>query len=276
MNKKIFQYFILSFSLLWLPATQAFSRSEGAEEMHAPLPVFPWESGLLSSVPAAPLTDQAKKKLRQLLPDTIPLFGGIYVGVEGVGLVSSLLGGDTKSAEVHADVNLKNRYFPVVEIGYSQTDAVSDYGTHYKTQAPYFRIGLNYKMKYRNTSESHLFVGARYAFTFFKYDVESLEVYDPLWGEGYNPNLADDYWGGSVSFRVRDESSHSHWMELVGGIRVQIWKRFMAGWSLRYKQRFSVGKGEYSEPAFIPGFGKTRRNTFGITYSLIYKLPIGK
>lgn len=275
MNKKTFGLtIILSISLSVSGTLKTHATTERAEEKAAAPPLR--DAAWLHPPLTAPISDQARKKLQQLMPDTIPFFNGIYVGVELVGMVGSLLGSDTKSIEVQADVNLKNRFFPVLEVGYSSTDAVSDYGTHYQTQAPYFRAGLNYKLKYRNTSESHLFVGARYAVSFFKYDVESLEITDPIWGGTSNPNLSDDIWGGSVSFRVTGENSHSHWMELVGGIRVQIWKQLMAGWSIRYKQRFSVKKGEYSEPAFIPGFGETRRNTFGITYSLIYKLPVGK
>lgn len=279
MSKKIFQFttfLILSFSLLPAGVLPVRASGEGLGGNSPRQGVGVPEREVLYAPLSPPISEDAKRKLRKLAADTIPFFNGVYLGVDVVGMASSMFGSDTESVEVQADVNLKNRYFPVLEVGYSQTEAESDYGTHYKTQAPYFRIGLNYKMKYRNRSENHLYLGARYAFSFFKYDLESLEVSDPIWGGTSNPNLSDDIWGGSVSFRVKGESSTAHWLELVGGIRVQVWERFMMGWSIRYKQRFSVGKGMYSEPAYIPGFGESKKTNFGVTYSLIYKLPVGK
>lgn len=276
MNKRIFQFIILSISLLCSGVLPVFATGEDLGGSASPAISGRKEYDFLRAPVSPPISEEAKRKMRKLAADTIPFFNGVYLGLDIVGMASSLFGSDTKSVEVQADVNLKNRFFPVLEIGYSQTEAESDYGTYYKTQAPYFRLGLNYKMKYRNTSESHLFLGVRYAFSFFTYDVESIELSDPIWGGSTNPNLEDDIWGGSVAFRLKGESSSAHWMEFLGGIRVQVWKQFLIGWTIRYKQRFSLGKGEFSEPAFIPGFGESKKNQFGVTYSLIYKLPIGK
>ena len=41
----------------------------------------------------------------------------------------------------------------------------------------------------------------------------------------------------------------------------------------------AVGKtkasiGEYGAPWYVPGYGKYKSNNMGITYSLIYKLPL--
>lgn len=215
-----------------------------------------------------------RKERERRLADTIPLFNGVYVGIDIYGIGASLFGSDTKSTEVQVDVNLKNRFFPVMEIGFADTESESEHGTYYTSKGPYFRVGLNYKMKYRNTSESHLYVGARYAFSPFKYNVESLTMTDDVWGTPPStPNLGDDIWGGSVPFRIQDESTSAHWAELVFGLRAQVWKNFMMGWSVRLKQRLGVGKGDQSEPAFIPGFGENKTTTLGVTYSLIYKLP---
>ena len=47
----------------------------------------------------------------------------------------------THLSEVAVDGNLKNRFFPIAELGYGSTDTWSDKGIHYTSNAPYFRIG---------------------------------------------------------------------------------------------------------------------------------------
>ncbi|MGI6219552.1 MAG: DUF6048 family protein [Bacteroidaceae bacterium] len=216
-----------------------------------------------------------KKKQAAAASDTIPLYGGTYVGVDLYGIGAPLLGSDTKSSEVQVDVNLKNRFFPVAEIGYAVTDMVSEYGSRYQSRGTYFRLGLNYKIKYKNPSESHIFVGLRYGWSPFKYDVESIPISDALFGEGpSNPNLSDDIWGGSVPFRVEGASGTAHWGEIVFGLRAQVWKNFLMGWSLRYKMRFGYSGQDNAIPSYIPGFGENDTSAIGITYSLIYKLPL--
>jgi len=96
---------------------------------------------------------------------------------------------------------------------------------------------------------------------------------DPLWGGTLNPNISDDIWGGSVPFSIKDQKCTAHWAELILGIRVQIWKDFMMGWSLRYKRRFAVSGNKQAPPDYVPGYGSNGSSTFGGTYSLIYKLP---
>ena len=66
-----------------------------------------------------------------------PLYNGVYVGADLFGLGNSLLGGDFISSEVSIDVNLKNKFFPVVEVGYGKADKwQDDGGIHYKSSAP--------------------------------------------------------------------------------------------------------------------------------------------
>lgn len=75
----------------------------------------------------------------------VPFYQGTTIGVDIFGLGSKIFGGDITSTEISVEVNLKNRYVPVAEIGYGTTDTTDD-GTniHYKASAPYFRIGMNY------------------------------------------------------------------------------------------------------------------------------------
>ena len=128
-----------------------------------------------------------------------PLYNGMSVGLDLWGIGSSVFGGDFLSSEVSVDVNLKNRFFPIAELGYGSTDTWSDKGIHYKSNAPYFRIGMDYNTLYKKQHGHMLLVGLRYGVSSFKYDVDALGLDDPIYGGIVgNPNLDDEIWGSSL------------------------------------------------------------------------------
>lgn len=218
----------------------------------------------------APPRDQAKEAEE----NAFPLYNGLTVSVDLWGIGSKVLGGDFLSSEVAVDVNLKNRFFPIVELGYGGTDAWNDNGTHYKSSAPYFRIGMNYNALYKKKFDNYLFVGLRYAVSSFKYDIEALAINDPIYGGSVgNPNLTDDVWGGSLPYNHKGMKGSMQWLEFCVGIRAHIWDRFYMGWGLRFKFRASSSTAEYGDPWYVPGFGKYGSNTMGVTYTITYKLP---
>ena len=63
------------------------------------------------------------------------------------------------------------------------------------------------------------------------------------------------------------------WAELLAGIKVNVYKNFYMGWSLRYRIPHEHKKAEHTETLVYSGFGKNNSTNLGVTYSLIYKLP---
>ena len=127
----------------------------------------------------------------------------------------------------------------------------------------------------KKEKNSYLYAGLRYAFSSFKYDVSILPANDPIWGDAIgNPSLEDDYWGGSVPFSHLGMKGSVQWLEIVLGVKVRIYKNFNMGWSVRMKYKTKASIGEYGAPWYVPGYGKYKSNNMGITYSLIYKLPL--
>lgn len=222
-----------------------------------------------------PKRDQKKKEVAEI--DTIPLYNGTYAGVDLYGVGSKLLGGDFMSSEVSVAVNLKNKFIPTIEFGMGGTDTWSETGIHYKSKmAPFFRIGVDYNtMAKKKEKNSYLYAGLRYAFSSFKYDVSTMPADDPIWGDVIgNPSLEDGYWGGSVPFSHLGMKGSVQWLEIVLGVKVRIYKNFNMGWSVRMKYKTKASTGEYGDPWYVPGYGKFKSNNMGITYSLIYKLPL--
>ena len=133
----------------------------------------------------------------------------------------------------------------------------------------------NEEIRKKKEKNSYLYAGLRYAFSSFKYDVSTLPANDPIWGDVIgNPSLEDDYWGGSVPFSHLGMKGSVQWLEIVLGVKVRIYKNFNMGWSVRMKYKTKASIGEYGAPWYVPGYGKYKSNNMGITYSLIYKLPL--
>lgn len=68
----------------------------------------------------------ASKEAKEEKKEEVPFYQGTSIGVEIAGLVSNFLGSDIMSSEVAVQANFKNRFLPVVEIGYGKADAINE------------------------------------------------------------------------------------------------------------------------------------------------------
>ncbi len=172
---------------------------------------------------------------------------------------------DYGNAEGALRLNLKNTYFPVVEVGYGKCETTDD-NTHisYKSAAPYFRVGIDINILKNKWQDNRLYVGARYGFSTFNYDMSG-------------PDMTDPVWHGTAPFRYEGMKSNSHWAEIVFGVQVKIWSKFHMGWSVRYKKAMKIGQDMYAKPYYVPGYGTTvGESCWGGTYNLIFDLNWGK
>ncbi len=210
---------------------------------------------------------QVKQEVKKALKpedEAKPLIQGLSVYTDLVGVGNKLFGGSYLYGEVGAELNLLNRFMPVIEAGYATCDVLDDdKSIAYKTSAPYFRVGMNYNFMHKKDTYSIIYAGLRYGFTSFSFDISS-------------PALQDPIWGGEVPFDHKGISCNAGWLELVAGIRAQIWKNLHMGWSVRYKRLMSTKDNIYSDPHYIPGYGVKDDVLFGFTYNIIYYLPLNK
>ena len=141
--------------------------------------------------------------------DTIAFFRGIAVSADLVGAAERALS-DYGQFEAALRINLRDKYFPVIELGYGSADA-DDPSTRlaYKTSAPYGRIGLDINIAKNKHDDYRIYAGARYALTYYKFDVI---------GEG----LKDPVWGDDVRFEAHDVEANCHWLEAVFGVDAKI------------------------------------------------------
>lgn len=204
---------------------------------------------------AVPAQAQQRKKVIEQQKDTIPLFRGIGVQVD-LGSAVQRMVSDYGQYEAAVKVNLKDRYFPIVELGIGSADKTDD-GTrlHYKTSAPYGRIGCDFNFLRNKHDIYRAYGGVRYAYSSFKYDVDGGNLHDPVWG-------------GSAPLDVHDVKATYHWLEFVFATEAKIFGPVRLGWSLRYRRRLAQSHGEIGEPWYIPGFGRKGNQRIGAEFNV--------
>lgn len=187
--------------------------------------------------------------------DSVAFFKGFAVSADLVGPVQ-MLTGDYGQYEAALRINLRDKYFPVIEIGLGKADHENDATQiKYKTNAPYFKIGADFNLLKNKHDIYRLYAGVRYAFTSFKYDVSCPDVQDPVWGD-------------DVTYSATDVKCSYHWIEALIGVDAKIWGPLHLGWSVRYRGRISYDDGYLGNSWYVPGFGKTGSSNIGGTFNV--------
>lgn len=191
--------------------------------------------------------------------DSIPLFRGVQVMGDLVGL-AQLAFSDYGQYEVGVRVNLKDRYFPVVELGIGQADNNDvTTGNHYKTRAPYGKIGIDFNVLKNKHDIYRLYGGVRVAYTAFKVDYDHPDVTDPVYG-------------GTTPFSAQGVGAHYSWLEGVFGLDAKIWGPVHMGWSFRYRRRLFHDDGEMGNVWYVPGYGEQGNARLGGTFNIMVEI----
>lgn len=191
--------------------------------------------------------------------DTVAFFRGVAVSADVVGL-AQLAFSDYGQYEAALRINLKDRYFPVFELGYGTAD--SDNPTtnlKYKTSAPYWRVGMDFNIAKNKHDAYRVYVGARYAMTYYKFDVVGSGLKDPVWGD-------------DVDYNVKGMKAYYHWMEAVFGVDAKIAGPLRLGWSVRYRRRITHDDGNIGKTWYVPGYGKQGGSRLGGTFNIIFEI----
>lgn len=191
--------------------------------------------------------------------DSIPFLRGVAVSADLIGLAENILGNHGQY-EAQLRVNLKDKYFPVVEVGYGTADA-DEVTTNikYKTSAPYGRVGMDFNIARNKHDDYRIYVGARYAMTYYKFDVSAEGMKDPVWGD-------------DVPFEAKGVKANCHWMEAVFGVDAKIWGPLRLGWSARWRKRLAHDNGALGNAWYVPGFGKQGASKLAGTFNVTFEL----
>ena len=218
-------------------------------------------SALLISLPLLliPIRANAQKIVIQAENDSVPLFRGIAVGADLFGAIQRQVS-DYGQYEANLRVNLKDKYFPVFELGIGDAnhhdDAVT--GISVKTRAPYGRVGCDFNVLRDKHGDYRAYVGFRYAYSSFDFKLSHPGVEDPIWG--------------GVAEYGTDETCSSHWIEGVFAVDAKVLGPLRLGWSVRYRRRIVAPDCSVGDVWYIPGFGRSKKTCIGGTFNIALEI----
>lgn len=210
-------------------------------------------------VPDTTSTPQSKiPKMQQ------PLFYAAAVSVDVWDPVMRLFGQHYGLVEFSGELNLHNRYIPVVEVGLGQSSYTPEDNNYtYKVPVtPYVRVGCNYNFIYNSNPDYMAFAGLRFGWSHFSYEVNDVR-------------LSSDYWGESATFNLPRQTSNVTYMQVLFGIRVKVLGPVSMGWCIRYKAKLHESEAVYGRPWYIPGYGSRNGAVTG-SFAITYTLPLKK
>lgn len=198
----------------------------------------------------------------------LPVYHGWSVHLDILSPFMNLIHGDIYGAECQFDVNLYNRIFPIVEFGYADATCALPSGAEYKTSSPYVRVGINYgllrpfnKRGNHRSLDCYPFLGVRYGMSFMDYHINNVVI-------------MDEYWGTEQKINYDKPFVYSGWLELLGGVRINLAKGFTMGWSVRFRTLVHTTAESKTHVWYVPGYGKSDGNAFTFNYTLGYTFSI--
>ncbi|MBR1687188.1 MAG: hypothetical protein IJ710_01495 [Prevotella sp.] len=213
---------------------------------------------LVVLLPAA--AQQHQKAMSAAEADTVPLLRGFALSFDLVGPAQLMLS-DHGEYEGALRVNLRDKWFPIVELGYGRANHENDEvtGITYKTAAPYLRVGMDWNLIKKKHGPNRIFGGFRYAFTSYKADIIRQDLPDPVW-----------QW--ETGFGIEGERCSQHWLEAVFGIDAKIAGPIHLGWNVRYKKRVHHSKTDIGQTWYIPGYGIYGDTRLAANFNIIIDL----
>jgi hypothetical protein len=217
---------------------------------------------LVDTISGREVPDTAKTSIK-VAKNKQPLMFATAVGFNLWDPVMLFFGQNFTSFEVSGELNLHNRYIPVVEVGVGRSNYRPDDNnyTYHVPLTPFVRVGFNYNFLYNGNTDYMAFAGVRYGLSRFNYEIN-------------NVTLDDSYWGEETTFNIPKQSTTVSYLHVLFGIRVKVWKQLSFGWNLRYKAKLHESKSTYGNPWYIPGYGSRNgalTGAFYVTYTLPFK-----
>ncbi|MDE5751610.1 MAG: hypothetical protein K2H88_03120 [Duncaniella sp.] len=193
-----------------------------------------------------------------------PRFYNVIAGVNIWDPVMRLLGQKHGVADVWAELNMHNRYFPFIGVGLgtcNDTPEQQNY-TFKAPLAPFFKIGCSYNFFYNSNPDYKLQMGLRYGFTRFKWQLTDVTV-----DEGY--------WQDPTHYSLPLQNTTAGYLEVAFGLKVRIAGPLSMGWSIVYHSMLHESASPHGKPMYIPGFGK-RSGALSANFSIMYTFAINK
>jgi len=192
-----------------------------------------------------------------------PSKSGISLGFDFSGLIYRIIQPYQNNYEGSITAGAFKKIYVTSEAGYLSMNENKKDEFNYSAKGNYFRIGFDYNFyKKKFASDNNvIFFGLRYGNSWMSHSADSITI-------------VDNKWGNLIKQELPNTKVNAQWIEAVGGIRVEIFKNFSIGWSVRFRRLFNSSGMENIKPFLIPGYGNGAGFTsLGFNYSIYYLFP---
>lgn len=207
---------------------------------------------------------QTKDTAKVMYPESY----GLRLGADLHKIARSFYEKDYRGFEVVGDYRLTKKFYIAGELG-NEDKTVDDDRLNFTTKGSYFKVGFDYN-SFENwlDMENMIYVGMRYGVSSFSHTLNSYKIYDPTNYYGENVVISGEKFDGLTA----------SWLEVVGGIKAELFNNLYMGFSVRLNYLVSNKKPEGFDNLFIPGYNRTYDGKFGagFNYTLSYFIPIYK
>ncbi len=193
---------------------------------------------------------------------------GIRVGVDLHRLSRSFYDDGFRGIEVVGDYRLTKKWYAAVELG-NVDYTVNDSQLNFTTEGSYLKVGFDFNA-YENwlDMENMIYAGLRYGIAGFSQNLNSYKIYD---SSGYFDQV-------TVYPDTKYSGLTAHWIEIVGGVKAEVFDNIFVGFSVRLNSLISDKSPDGFENLYIPGFNRTYGARFGagVNYTVSYFIPLYK
>jgi hypothetical protein len=167
--------------------------------------------------------------------------------------------------EFSGDFEIRRDLYLTGEYGFQTVDLKKG-NFNYLSDGDYFRIGVDRNfLKSENPYDYEMaLLGIRYGFS--KFNHSASDIITP-----------ENYWGKVTDYSVPESLYTAHWIEIVAGIRTELFRNFFMGWSIRSRILIAHTRDPNMDPYNIPGYGNgSKKGTVGFNFSVYYMIPVYK
>ncbi len=196
-------------------------------------------------------------------PRSFPSPRSIRIGGDIYGPLYHIYDKNNLTIEGFLSVDIDTGKAVVVEAGKLQYE-YSQYNYDYKNSGTFFRAGMDFNLLKPENSLGKYYagIGLRYGLSIYDWEVPSMK--------------GSNYWG-TVENSIPLTHNMAHFVEILPGIRTELFRFFEIGWTVRLRFLVYSDADKNLKPIYIPGLGNaTKTFSPGINYYLIIKIPYRK
>lgn len=188
----------------------------------------------------------------------------LRIGYDVSKLLLNSLSNNKSTQEISLDYYWKSELYFAAELGFGNSNI--DYpDLQYKTNNSFIRIGIDKSVFPRKAPQDWGlgFFGLRYGIAAVQRQAAKYTT--------------DDGLGAQTFGTIPSANFSAHWLELAGGMKLELVKGLFAGWTVRAK--FLLNQKAFGDlkPAYIAGYGMGEKATsFDYNLYLAYALRWGK